>query len=193
MISRSSPKQYKLDAALPGQAQATPLRQVVEAAVNKTEKDQQPRVLYLKTTAPSSDRTAQPYITTKFDSRHEDPQIRATQPRKLKQTQQQGATAQLKDLTTFWLQLSSAPRDAQRAARDLDRLCNSDSTQVFGLPCTPELLRQLKRMESGQRSMASTPRQPTAHTPAASPRGTTHPRAPTDSQCSGASAWHGSS
>ncbi len=70
MISRSSPKQYKLDAALPGQAQATPLRQVVEAAVNKTEKDQQPRVLYLKTTAPSSDRTAHPYITTKFDSRH---------------------------------------------------------------------------------------------------------------------------
>lgn len=165
MIPRSNPKQYKLDAALPGQAQVTPLRQVVEAAVTKTEKDQQPRVLYLKTTAPSSDRSAQPYITTKFDSRHEDPQIRATQPRKLKQTQQQGATAQLKDLTTPWLKLSSAPRDAQRAARDLDRLCNSDSTQVFGLPCTPELLRQLKRMESGQRSMASTPRQPTAHTP----------------------------
>ncbi|NCT98040.1 MAG: hypothetical protein GXD23_11775 [Comamonadaceae bacterium] len=182
MISRSSPKQYKLDAALPGQAQATPLRQVVEAAVNKTEKDQQPRVLYLKTTAPSSDRTAQPYITTKFDSRHEDPQTRATQPRKLKQTQHQGATAQLKGLTTSWLKLPSAPREAQRAAQDLGRLCASDSTQVFGLPCTPELLQQLKRMESAQvapRSTASTPRQPSAHTPRSNTdRSPRHP--PTD-------------
>mgnify|MGYP006147623581 CR=1 FL=1 len=35
MILRSNPKQYKLDAALPGQAQVTPLRQVVEAAVTE--------------------------------------------------------------------------------------------------------------------------------------------------------------
>ena len=169
MISHStSPKQPKLDAALPGQTQVTPLRRVVEAAVKKTEKDNQPRVLYLKTTAPSSDRTAQPYITTKFDSRHEDPQLRTQQSRKLKQTQHLRATAQLKDLTTSLLKLPSAPSTARRAAQDLDKLCTSDSTQLFGLPCTPELLEQLKRMESAQlaqRSTDSTPRQPPVRTP----------------------------
>lgn len=187
--SSTGPKPYKLDAARPGQTQARPWRQVVEAALDKTAKDDQPRVLYLKTTAPASDRPAQPYLTTKFASRHEDPQVRATQPRKLMQTQRQGAAAQLSGFSASLLKRPSVPRSAQRAAQDIHRLCTSDITQLFGLACTPELLQQLKQMESAQlaqRSPESTPRQP-EHTPR-SDSNPSQPCPPPDEEESGTSS-----
>lgn len=166
MISSSTaPKQYKLDAALPGQTQVTPLRQVVEAAVDKTEKDGQTRVLYLKSTAATTDQPAQRYMTTKFDSRHEDRSAHSGQSRKIAQTQHQGGTQQLKFLAERMRDLPRQPRKVALAAQDAVTLCNNAT--LFGLPCTPTLLQQLKEMESAQQAQRSTeltPRQP-ADTP----------------------------
>ena len=48
MISQTKRiKSYKLEAALPGQTDVRPWRQVVEAAVDKSDKDGNVRVLYI--------------------------------------------------------------------------------------------------------------------------------------------------
>lgn len=158
MISSSNkgPKQYKLDAALPGQTQVTPIRQVVEAAVAKTAKDGEPRVLYLKSTAPSSDQAAQPFVTTKFTSRREDPKGHSGQSRKIAQAQ--GGTKQLKFLAEQMRDLPKQSRDTARTAQGVVKLC--DDAGLFGLPCTPGLLQQLKQLESAQQAPRATPKSP---------------------------------
>jgi hypothetical protein len=73
MISQTKRiKSYKLEAALPGQTDVRPWRQVVEAAVDKSDKDGNVRVLYIKSTAPSAEQSPQPFVTTKFASRREE-------------------------------------------------------------------------------------------------------------------------
>lgn len=173
MIAQTKPiKSYKLEAARPGQTDVTPLRQVVEAAVDKTKQDARVRVLYLKSTASNAHQSPQPFLTTKFDSRREDSNDRSTAPRWVAQRQHLRAREHVSSLVKPLQNLPGTHRSVQQAALDISDLCDNDNAQLFGLPCTDELLQQLKQIEDeqAQRAAQQRPQAQTHHTTNCSPK-----------------------
>ncbi len=172
MIAQTKPiKPYKLDAARPGQTDVTPWRHVVEAAVQKTQADGKLRVLYVKSTASSAEQSPQPFVTTKFTSRREDERDRLTAPRKVARGQHGQATERMDRLVRPMQNLPGAQQSVRQASRSITDLCASSNTQLFGLPCTHELLWQLKQLEAEQQAQRTAQQQPslashaTSHSP----------------------------
>jgi hypothetical protein len=170
MISQTKRiKSYKLEAALPGQTDVRPWRQVVEAAVDKSDKDGNVRVLYIKSTAPSAEQSPQPFVTTKFASRREDERDRLTAPRRVARDQHQQATERMDGLVKPMQNLPGAKPSVRQASRSITDLCASNNTKLFGLPCTHELLRQLKQIEAEQQAQRTAQQPPPSASHATNP------------------------